>query len=97
VRLIILGQTFGGSDSVCSMNPKEDPQDFIQLSYSLDFVQAVVLLFSTKTSLHAGCPFLAEFTDNDLHMLFMISGPNFSFEVCCDFLTGIILPVGMDC
>ena len=77
------------------MHSKEDPEDFIELGPGLDFVQAVLLFFGSKATLHSGCSFLTEFSCYDLSMILILSGPAFSFDVRGDLLAGAPLPVGI--
>ncbi len=60
-----------------------------------DFVQAVVLLFGSKATLHAGCPFFTELCCYNQPVIFMLSCSAFEFEVRDDLLSGTPLPVGI--
>ncbi|MBA7556107.1 hypothetical protein ES705_48805 [subsurface metagenome] len=77
------------------MHTKEDPKNLVQLGPCFDLVQTVVLLLSTKASLHSCCPLLAQFHGDYLSVILMFASPAFSLEVGSDLLTGTVLPVSI--
>ncbi len=77
------------------MNSKKDPEDLILLSSGFDLVQAVMLLFCTEATFHAGSPFLAKLSSNDLPVILMLTSPALSFKVCYDFMLCTSFAVGV--
>jgi len=52
--------------------------------------------FCAEAAFHTSGPLLAKFSGHDLPVIFMFSCPAVTFEVCCDFVLGAPLPVGIN-